>query len=144
MTIYGNIWYCYHWTSSVNPISPIVKSLCEVFLRAWSTTNLYSNVWWLIHSEFDKLNSSFNFYIKKSIVIPRERSDMGCYLFRWERFSSISCFWDNLCIVTHFDLQLYNVLSTYTLVMLSMSPMNTKTIYGLPEWLQFIYATDDL
>ena len=52
VTIYGNNWYCYHWTSYVNPISPIVKTLCEAFLRPWHTTNLYSNVWRLIDSEF--------------------------------------------------------------------------------------------
>ena len=91
----------------------------KTFLRAWSITNLYSNVWRLIESEFDNLDSLFYFFIKKSIVIPRERSNMGCYLFCWERFNSISCSWDNLCIVTHLDLLLYNVLSTYALVMLS-------------------------
>ena len=31
VTIYGTNLYCYHWTSSVNPISSIVKTLCEAF-----------------------------------------------------------------------------------------------------------------
>ena len=131
MPIYGNNWYCYHWTSSVNPISPIVKTLCEAFLRAWSTTDLYSIIWRLSDSEFDKFNSSFYFFIKKSIVIPRERPDMGCYLFWWERFSYISCFWDNLCIVTHLDLHVYSLLSTYALVMLSLQWIPNQYMFYL-------------
>ena len=103
VTIHGKNWYCYHWTSFVNPISPIVKTICESFLRAWSTTHLYSIVWRLINSEFNKWNSAFYFFVEKSIVIPK-RSSMGCHLFCWERFSSISCFGDNLCIVAHLDL----------------------------------------
>jgi len=52
VTIYGSNWYCYHRTSSVNPISPTVKTLYGAFLCAWRTTNIYSNVWRLIDSDF--------------------------------------------------------------------------------------------
>ena len=97
----------------------LLKRLVTPVLRAWTTTDLYLNVWRLIDPEFDKLNSSFFCFIKKSIVIPMEQSDVGCYLCCWERLSSISCFWDNLCIVI-LIFQLYNVLSTYALVILSL------------------------
>ena len=100
------------------------------FLRAWSTPDLYSNVWRPSDSEFDILNSSFYFFIKKSIVIPMEQSDVGCYLCCWERLSSISCFWDNLCIVT-LIFQLYNVLSTYALVILSIQRIPNHYMFYL-------------
>ena len=73
---------------------------------------------WLIPNLINGIRHSILF-IKKSYVIPRERSNMGFYLFCWERFSSISCFWDNLCIVT-LIFQLYNVFDTYALVILSL------------------------
>ena len=39
-------------------------------------------------------------FIKKSIVIPRGWSNMGCYLFCGERFSSISCFFGTICVLS--------------------------------------------
>ena len=136
MTIYGNNWYCYHWTSSINPISPIVETLCEAFLRAWSTRDLYSNVWRLRDSEFDKLNSSFYFSNKQSIVIPRN---------------------DQTWVVTYFvekDLVLSHVLGTICVLSATLifsctmcwalctcyakSPMNTKPVYVL-TWMASIY-----
>jgi hypothetical protein len=131
VTIYGNCWYCYQWTSYVNPISPIVKTLCEAFfLRAWSTTDLYSIVWRLSDPEFDKLNFSFYFFIKMSIVIPRERSHMGCYLFCWERFSSISCLEQSVYCHRPRSLVVQFV-GPYALVMLSLQWIPNRYMFYL-------------
>ena len=139
MTIYGNGWNCYHWTSSVNPISPIVKRFLKPFLRAWSTTDLYSNVCRLSDSEFDKLNSLFYFFIKQSIAIPRKRSYMACYLFCWERFSSISCYRTIRVFYPPWSLVVQCV--DHLLPSKGESQINNKAVYVLREWLQFISAT---
>ena len=103
VTIYGNNWYCYQWTSFVNPISLFVKTLCEAFLRAWSTTDLYSNVWKLIDSEFDTLNYLFYFYIQKNLLWSRGNDQTWVVTYFVEKDSVLSHDWDNLCIVTHLD-----------------------------------------
>jgi hypothetical protein len=144
VTIYGNNSYCYYWSPSVIAISPIGKTLCEAFLRTWSTTDLYSNVWRLMDSEFDKLKlSSFYFFIKKSIVIPRKLLDMGCHLFCWERFNSISLL-SGQSVYYHTPWLLFVQCVEHSCICYAKSAMNTKAIYILPEWPQFISATADL
>jgi len=52
-------------------------------------------------------------------VIPRGRSDIVTYFV--EKDSILShVFQDNLCIVGHLEIYLYNILSTYALVMSSL------------------------
>jgi hypothetical protein len=141
--IYGNNWYCYHWTSSVNPISSIVKTLCEAFFAC------IKHIRSLLqcketYSKCDKINYLFYFLIKKSIVIPKVRPDMGCYLLCWERVSSTSYFprWQSM--YCHPPWSLFVQCVEHLLTCQGESQMNKKAVYVFHEWPHFIFATADL
>jgi hypothetical protein len=143
VTIYGNGWYFYHWISFVNLNTPIGERFVKRLIRTWSTSDLYSNSWRLIDSEIDILNSYFYLFIKKSIIIPRGRTDMGCYLFFWVRFSSISCFFARF-VYCQSPWDLFVQYIEHLCTCYAESQITTKAVYGLSEWPQFMYVIVDL
>ena len=113
------------------------------FLRAWSTTDLSSNVWRLREFEFDKLNSSFYFFINKSIVIPRERSYMGCYLFCWKIYSVPSHVFGTICVLS--PTLIFSCTTCWAFMHLLCQVSNEyQTSICFNEWPQFISDTVDL
>ena len=105
-------WYFYHWISSINPISPIVKTLCKAFLRAWSTLVLNSIIWRLIDYEIYILFSA----LVKAYCDSEGTTKHGLLpIMLW---TSQFYLMFSGCIVTHLNIYLYNVLSTYAYVML--------------------------
>ena len=140
-TIYGNnYWYCYHGTSFASLINRILTRFVKRVKCASSTSVPYSNVWRLLDSEFWILY----LFIKKSIVIPRGRSGMGCYLFYWERFSSISWF-SGQFVHCRSPWSLFVQYIEHLCACYAKSPMITKAKFVLPEcWPQFKPISNDL
>ena len=141
MTIYGNNLYCYHWTSYVTRMSPIVKTLCEAFF-ACMKHNIPLYEWRLSDSEFDKSKSSFYSFIKKSIVISiKTRHKLLPILLRKIQFYLMFLGHSVYC---HPPWSLVVKCVKHLCTCYAKSPMNAKSVYVLPEWPQFICLTGDL
>ena len=105
VTIKGNNLYFYHWTSSINPISPIVKTLCEAFFTCMKHNRFLF--------ESMEINGFWIWYIKIFILLfhhkvycdPEEtiRHELLPILLRKINFY-LMFFGKNLYIVTHLDL----------------------------------------
>jgi len=135
-TDYENSWYLYRWTFCVSLITSIVQRLENRLNHVSSTRYLYSNVWRLVDSEFDKLNSLFFFFIKKPLVIPGGLSNMSCYLICLRKIQFYLMSFGTICVLSlTFKIYLYNLLSTYALVMLSLQLISKQYVCVLPEWL---------
>ena len=124
--------YFYRWISSVNPISPIVKTLCEAFLRAWSTTVLNSIIWRLIDCEFWIL-----YYTLVKAYCDSEGTTKPGLLPIMLRTSQFYLMFSG-CIVTQLDIKLYNVLSTHAFVLLSLQWIPLNTCF---TWMDSIYIS---
>ncbi len=107
-------------------------------MRAWSTIDLYLNVWRLIDSEFDIELLIFLICSLISLL--------------WSLYGTIKCgllsifgrkiefylmFSDNLCIVT-LIFKLYNVLSTYALVILSLQQIPNRYMFYLNGFIFYL------
>ena len=115
----------------------LLKRFVKPFVRAWITKNLYSNVWRLIDSEFDKLNSSFYVFIKKSIVNPRERSGMGCHLFLLRKIQFYLMLWGQFVFCHPPWSSGVQCVEPCLCTCYAKSPMNTKPTYW--TWMASIY-----
>ena len=125
-------WYLYRWIPSINPSSPIVKTLCEAFLRALSTSVLKSIIWRLIDYEFWILYSTL-----VKAYCDSEGTTRHWLLPILLRRSQFYLMFSG-CIVTHLDIWIYNVLSTYVFVMLSLQWIPSNICF---TWMDSIYIS---
>ena len=106
--------------------------LQNVRKRASSTSNLYSNAWSLLNSEFEFFTCPL-----RSLLWSRgdDQPWFVPFLLRNIKFY-LMFFRDNLCIAAQLDLYMYNILSTYALVMLSLQWIPTQYLFSIIEYLK--------
>jgi hypothetical protein len=138
VTSYGNSWYCYHWTFFVYPISLMVKTFCEAFYTCMKhNRSLFECM------ETDWILNSILYFSKNLLRFRRVNQTWVVFLLCWKRFSSISCF-SGQSVYCHPPWSLVLQCAEHLLPCQTESQMNTKTLYVLFEWPQFIFATANL
>jgi hypothetical protein len=144
VTIYGNSWYFHNVIPSVNLITPIVKCFVKRLNLAPSMLYIYS-IWRLVDSEFDKLNCVSYCFIRSLVrSLSDDRTWVVTY-FILRKIQFYLMFSGTICVLA--TTLIFSWTVWWALSHLSaqgVSQMNTKAIYVLLEWPQFIYAIVDL
>jgi hypothetical protein len=125
----------------VNPQS-VIKGSSKRLKRA-SKTNLLSNAWRLIDSEFDKLNVLFSFSIE-ACCDPEGQSRHGMLRFYSERNSFLSHEVVGQFVFCNPPWSLAVQCVEHSGKCHAKSPSNTKAVIVLPEWPQFKSVTTGL
>ena len=114
------------------------NALWSLFMRAWSTTDLYLNLWRLSDSEFDTLNSSL-FFSLKSLLWSLWNNQMWVVTYVVEKDRILSHVLGQF-VYCHLDLSdvqcVEHLCTCYS--------TNTKPVHVLSEWHIFLSATVDL